>query len=597
MLDELLSTPRLLEIDRAEVAASPDRVWQLLRHGELAKSPLLRALFAVRTLPDRIRGHAVNTTLCIDDLQSSAAHPGFQILAERAPREIAVGAIGKVWQPEIPFVHVADARAFAAFNQPGFVRVAWALRVLPLGDHDARVEVEVRVDATDDESWRKFRLYFAVIGPASHFIRREVLSGLARELGTPESKENERSLPGDELLGEASTQLTHGITIAATPEAIWPWLLQMGCGRGGFYSIDVLDNGGARSARELHPEWLALEVGQTVPATPDAEGGFEVLRVQPPQVLVLGGLWDAETQRQLPFAAGRPEHYWHVTWAFALEPLDERTTRLHVRARAEFSKDGKLHALWIRPVHRLMQSSMLRHLAQRAEGTLPRDDVRDVLEGIGGAAKMVGALLTPFLRQSRTHWGLDEEVAARSYPGDELVAEPRWGWTHGIEIEAPAAAVWPWVAQIGADRGGFYSYQWLENLAGCDLVNAEVVHPEWEVKRGQVLKLHPAPEAPHLLVTDVQPAQYFVGSGPADRDAQARGEPWVEVSWLFYVEPLAVNRCRFISRYRAASSDHLATRLSFGPTLLEPVGFAMDRRMLLGIKERVERRLTNASNT
>jgi hypothetical protein len=63
----------------------------------------------------------------------------------------------------------------------------------------------------------------------------------------------------------------------------------------------------------------------------------------------------------------------------------------------------------------------------------------------------------------------------------------------------------------------------------------------------------------------------------------------VEATWLFLVEPLGPGRFRFISRYRANGSDDVATRLSFGPTFIEPVGFAMDRRMLLGVKERAER--------
>ena len=62
--------------------------------------------------------------------------------------------------------------------------------------------------------------------------------------------------------------MTHAIDIAATPEAIWPWLVQMGCRRGGFYSIDVLDNGGRRSAREIHPDLQTLPVHTVIPATP-----------------------------------------------------------------------------------------------------------------------------------------------------------------------------------------------------------------------------------------------------------------------------------------------------------------------------------------
>jgi hypothetical protein len=77
-------------------------------------------------------------------------------------------------------------------------------------------------------------------------------------------------------------------------------------------------------------------------------------------------------------------------------------------------------------------------------------------------------------------------------------------------------------------------------------------------------------------------------------------DSWVEVTWLFLVEPLGQERCRVISRYRCATSDDFATRLQFGPTLVEPVSFAMDRRMLQGIKARAERaapRQTGASST
>ncbi len=102
------------------------------------------------------------------------------------PRELAVGAIGKVWQLEIPFVHVPDAHDYALFRQPGFVKVAWAVRVTPLDRPDAcDIEIEVRVFATDKQSWRKFRCYFWVIGPFSRFIRRSLLAAIARETCRP----------------------------------------------------------------------------------------------------------------------------------------------------------------------------------------------------------------------------------------------------------------------------------------------------------------------------------------------------------------------------------------------------------------------------
>ena len=198
---------------------------------------------------------------------------------------------------------------------------------------------------------------------------------------------------------------------------------------------------------------------------------------------------------------------------------------------------------------------------------------------------MVASMLTPFLRSRRRHWGVDEATAARPYPGDERIPSPNSFWTHGIEINAPVEAVWPWIAQIGADRGGFYSYQWLENVVGCDVRNAERVHPEWEVQVGDGLKLHP--DMPPLAVVEVDRGRYWLAFGAADPAAKAAGQGWVELSWLFFLEPLGPARCRFISRCRTATSNDIAMTLAYGVGV-EPLGFAMDRRMLLGIKERVE---------
>src|SRR5262249_25426031 len=156
---------------------------------------------------------------------------------------------------------VASADEYARFDVPGFVKVAWALRVLPRGEHGCRVQIELRVDATDRASWRKFTLYFAQIGWGSRFIRHPGLAHLGPELGTLHGVESDRPLPGDALLPDAKHGLTHFVDIAATPAAIWPWLVQMGCRRAGFYSIDALDNGGTRSAREVHPELQDLRVG------------------------------------------------------------------------------------------------------------------------------------------------------------------------------------------------------------------------------------------------------------------------------------------------------------------------------------------------
>src|SRR5581483_10920421 len=370
-LDRLVPTPRLLELDHVDVAAPPERAWEIVRHLDLASLPIARALFSIRTLAERLRRRESGPlSLRIDDLRSSPEKPGFAIFVDDPPREVAIAAIGKVWHSEIPFVHTSSCDSFAAFAEPDYAKVAWAVRVLPRGDCDARVEIEVRVDATDEQAWRKFRRYFRLIGPGSRMIRHSFLGWIARELGSPATKEKERPLPGDELIADASGQVTQGITIHASPAAIWPWLVQMGCRRAGFYSIDLLDNGNRRSAREIHPELQRLAAGDVIPATPDGDDGFEVLQVEALHRLVLGGLWDADARRQLRFANPRPARFWQATWAFVLEPLDGETTRLHVRARVAFPSSERLHAAWIRPVHHLMESAQLAHLAARAEGRL-----------------------------------------------------------------------------------------------------------------------------------------------------------------------------------------------------------------------------------
>jgi hypothetical protein len=392
VLDRLIPQPALMEIDHTELAVDAARAWNAIRATDLAQSPLVRTLFGIRTLPDRLAGDATPLHLRLDDLISTPDTPGFQVLSEDAPHEIAAGAIGKVWRPVIPFVHVPDADAFAAFSETGYVKVAWALRVVPENEGASRVEFEVRVAATDDESWRKFKRYFMLIGPGSHLIRRVLLAQLERDLGTPESVQNERALPGDELLPDAAEQFTHSIVIGAPPDRVWPWLVQMGCQRSGFYSIDLLDNGGVPSARQIRLDLQQLHVGDKIPSTPSKDAHFEVLRLQENRFLLLGTLFDVEQQRQLPFDAGRPTRYWQVTWAFVMEPLDASRTRLYARARAAFSPSERFHSFWIRPVHHLMQTAQLRHLAERAEGRPSSEGVRDLVES---AAAAIGAALRP----------------------------------------------------------------------------------------------------------------------------------------------------------------------------------------------------------
>src|SRR5690606_27986990 len=154
------------------------------------------------------------------------------------------------------------------------------------------------------------------------------------------------------------------------------------------------------------------------------------------------------------------------------------------------------------------------------------------------------------------------------------IEAPRWQWTHGVEIEAPPTAVWPWVAQVGVDRGGFYSYAALENLVGCGVRNAEEVRPAWAHRPGDRLVLHP--KLPALEVVGVVPGRWLLAHGEPPPGARARGDPRVAGTRLLLVEDPRAARSRVGSPHRSPTSDDPATRRRVGPTLVEPVAIAED---------------------
>lgn len=168
--------------------------------------------------------------------------------------------------------------------------------------------------------------------------------------------EGRRSLPGDEIVPDSKGQWTNAITIRARPADIWPWILQMGCNRAGWYSYDGLDNGGQPSAERIVAELQDVAVGDVFPWTPTDREGFIVRAIEPGRALVLGGT-------PPPF---------RMSWAFVLQPLDETTTRLVARCRAvPRSVPIGLLLRFFHPVHFAMQRKQLLTLKRRAEATVP----------------------------------------------------------------------------------------------------------------------------------------------------------------------------------------------------------------------------------
>jgi hypothetical protein len=174
---------------------------------------------------------------------------------------------------------------------------------------------------------------------------------------------NERAitLPGDERVPDARYRVDHAITIHAPADAVWPWLVQLGQHRGGFYSYAWLERmigDDIRNADRIHPEWQRLEPGDFIRATqPDYLGGifgdslgWRVSYVEPGAGLILDN-WGT----------------------FALLPVDSNTTRLLIRTRGDGAPSlaglllGPLSVFGLEPAHFIMQRGMLRGIRDRAE--------------------------------------------------------------------------------------------------------------------------------------------------------------------------------------------------------------------------------------
>jgi len=184
-------------------------------------------------------------------------------------------------------------------------------------------------------------------------------------------------LPGDDLVPEPAYVTTRTITVQAPAEAVWPWLVQLGQGRGGFYTYDRLEQmvgAGIRSADHIVPELQQLAIGDTVPLSP--VGGPKVALLDPGRALVLSETMDLRTGRSIPPV---PPTGWAMdwSWSFTLRPMFDGATRLLVRTRADYRPHGFLApamALLLEPTHFVMERGMLLGIKRRAEreGSDPR---------------------------------------------------------------------------------------------------------------------------------------------------------------------------------------------------------------------------------
>ncbi len=193
--------------------------------------------------------------------------------------------------------------------------------------------------------WKRLPIVIGAVG-YTMFLRPQMLKWGTR-LG-----ESQRLLPGDELIPKPNFQMTHALNVDAPPEAVWPWIAQMGRERTGYYALDLFTNRGIPSATFIRQDIPAPEVGQ------EMDGGLRVLAVEPNRQLIFGGF----SLRRLGGVVQ------DVTTLYLLERRRDGSTRLLVRRRAlSYGLVGTLFNKLDEPVYFAFSMQQLKRLKTLAE--------------------------------------------------------------------------------------------------------------------------------------------------------------------------------------------------------------------------------------
>jgi hypothetical protein len=208
-------------------------------------------------------------------------------------------------------------------------------------------------------------------------------------------------------------------------------------------------------------------------------------------------------------------------------------------------------------------------------------------------ALALAAIAANYLAYTRPwflQWGATPDELTRVLPGDEIVANAASQYTRAVTIHAPVEHVWPWLAQLGQDRGGFYSFDLLENLVGCQMPVDDVLRPEKQTwQEGDRLWMYPKEKAGGVGFATLRTYLPGRAMGFATRAPGTMLDEPEDGSWSFVLEPIDGRTTRFLIRGRLASGRSTAG-LAFDGLFFEPVHFFMERRMMLGIKALAEGR-------
>ena len=198
--------------------------------------------------------------------------------------------------------------------------------------------------------------------------------------------------------------------------------------------------------------------------------------------------------------------------------------------------------------------------------------------GVSAVGFVAAYILVARPRQLR--WGASAQECEASLPGDDLITSPDLVATRAVTVRTSVGRVWPWIAQMGQGRGGFYSYDFVENLAGCDIHSADRIVAEWQdIKIGDEIKLAPAVG---LEVTALEPGRSLVLRGGVP---MGNTSPPYDFTWAWVLRDEPGGTARLLVRERYAYTRPWA-RFLVEP--VEAVSFVMTDKMLRGIRDRAE---------
>ncbi len=218
----------------------------------------------------------------------------------------------------------------------------------------------------------------------------------------------------------------------------------------------------------------------------------------------------------------------------------------------------------------------------------------NALKLIGGVLGIfTGAIVAYWVAVSPWHvkWGATEEDVVSALPGDEQVQRPTFNSTRAITIRARPEHIWPWLVQMGQGRGGMYSYNVLENLLRLDVRSTDRIVPELQnLKVGDVIPIEPGGSG--YTVIDMKPNEYLLllaKGAPQGVVGQGLQAASGETTWLFLLRPVDAEHTQLIVRWRARINVFKSPLAFVLGLFIEPIEFILERRMMLGIKERAEK--------